>query len=122
MSAEYTVPALRDQATQLRHRAEEVLRGAQVEAEKFRTAASELDAMADGLMGAPADVPVACWNCTQPVVKDELGWRHTPGAQTACQVPGPSEHDHYRAGPEDTLVVSQQSVVETAVDGTEAGS
>lgn len=136
MSAEYTIPALRDTANELRAKAaahyaaedikaQQILAAARRDADAMCASAAEIDADADAkeAVQQQAAAPVPCWNCGQPVVTDELGsWRHAPGTPTACQVPGPSEHKHYRPGPTDALVVSQQSVVETAVDGQGAES
>lgn len=97
MTAEYTVPALREQATNLRRRAEDIIAGAQVEADKLWQAAADLDAIADERGGRPpetAQKAAACWNCSQPIVHDGLSWRHAPGAdELRCQVPGPNEYE-----------------------------
>lgn len=95
MSSPHTVPALREQAQRVRAKAEEVLSHAARQAEDLRAAADEIDAMADAKLGAaPEPHALACWNCRQPIVHDELGWRHAPDAEpNMCQVPGPNERD-----------------------------
>jgi hypothetical protein len=110
MSAEYTVPALREQAAELRKRAEGVTVAAQAEAdrivgraqgeaEKLREAAAEIDAIADGQMSTEPEPPftMPCWNCNQPIRQDSLGWGHVHPNETACQVPGPDEHTATRS-------------------------
>jgi hypothetical protein len=105
MSEEYTVPALRDQADRMRKQAEEVLAGAQAEAqrivsggqaeaEKLRAAAAEIDELADRQMSAEPKPPVtfaSCVNCGNPIVKDELGWRHPPENAGLCTDPVPPQ-------------------------------
>jgi hypothetical protein len=72
----YTVPALREAANNARAKAENVLREAAVEAEKLRATANELDVIADQKLNGTLPDPVTCGGCQQPLVRDELGWRH----------------------------------------------
>jgi hypothetical protein len=113
MSEEYTVPALREAVEKLRGDADKLLAGAEIQARQhvenaqkkaagMRAAAAEIEADANakeqrqqpGEDRPPFTVP--CWNCNQPTMKDPLGWRHAPGVETACQVPGPDEHEANR--------------------------
>jgi hypothetical protein len=74
----YIVPALREAANRARAKAEDVLKNAAAEAEKLRATANELDVIADQKMNATVETPIpeTCGNCQQPLVRDELGWRH----------------------------------------------
>jgi hypothetical protein len=85
----YTVHALRKAAGDARSQAEEVLRAAAVEAERLRATANELDAIADQKMNGNGHDQVTCGGCQQPLVRDELGWRHVH--DTACTYNAPAQ-------------------------------
>lgn len=136
MSAEYTVPALRDTANGLRSKAaahfaakqieaqklneeaRQIVEGARRDADAMCASAAEIDAVADSQelrqqAAGPAPVPAlyaACVNCGNPIVMDELGWRHPPENTGLCTDPAPPPQDV--AGP----------AADTRVDGQEAGS
>lgn len=112
MSAEYTVPALRDTANELRskaaaHYAAEEIKARQImetarrDADAMCEAAAEIDADADAKEAAAKEArqphgqesgmtPIGpCQACGQPLVRDQLGNAHTTMA-AAEQCPGPN--------------------------------
>lgn len=105
MSAEYTVPALREAVEKLRSDATALLNDANIEATKhvqaaerkaakMRASADRIAAVADSeelaqRQAARQEQPVPCQSCGGPLVRDELGWRHMEHAD-ANGCPGPS--------------------------------
>lgn len=125
MSAEYTVPALRDTAEKLCSDATALVAAAEIEAhrhveaarqkaDRMRAAAAEIEADADAkearqqqpIAGMPPESTAPCRSCSQPLVRDEMGWRHldravgadcpgatppTPAPPTAPVDPSPTD-------------------------------
>lgn len=117
MSEEYTVPALRDTANDLRAkaaqhyaaeeiRARQLMEAAKQDADAMVAAAIEIDKLADGQMdtGPEPAFTMPCWSCRHPIAQDALGWGHVRPDETACQVPGPDEHTATRTPAAGTVV------------------
>jgi hypothetical protein len=103
MTAEYTIPALRDTAGKLRSDAAALLAAAEIEANKhveqarqkaakMRASADEIDADANAKEQRPSPQPIGpCAACGHPLVRDELGPRHAdPAIGIGTDCPGPN--------------------------------